>query len=47
LRLIKIAGSYMRQAKARLKDAEEALPDKNYPYAVRLSQECLELSKLR
>jgi len=42
--LLRIAKSYMRQAKARLKDAEEALEELNYPYAVRLSQECVELS---
>jgi HEPN domain-containing protein len=33
----------MRQAGARLKDAKEALSDGNYPYTVRLSQECVEL----
>lgn len=33
----------MRQAGARLEDAEEAYPERNYPYAVRLSQECVEL----
>lgn len=33
----------MRQAEARLKDAEEAYPEENYPYTVRLSQECVEL----
>jgi len=44
LQLLKIARSYLRQAKARLEDAKEALPETNYPYAVRLSQECVELS---
>jgi len=44
LKLIKIAKSYLRQAKARLKDAKEAFLESNFPYAVRLSQECVELS---
>jgi len=44
LKLLKVAESYLRQAKARLEDAEEAYPKTNYPYAVRLSQECVELS---
>lgn len=43
MRLIKIAEAYLHQAEARLKDAEEAYPEKNYPYTVRLSQECVEL----
>lgn len=34
----------MRQAEARLRDAKDALSEENYPYAVRLSQECVELS---
>ncbi len=42
--MLKIAKAYLRQAKARLKDAKEALLEANYPYAVRLSQECVELS---
>ncbi len=42
--MLKIAKSYLRQAKARLKDAKEAMQEKNNPYAVRLSQECVELS---
>jgi len=42
--LLKVARSYLRQAKARLEDAKEALPETNCPYAVRLSQECVELS---
>lgn len=42
--MLKIAQSYLRQAKARLEDAKEALPESNHPYAVRLSQECVELS---
>jgi len=32
MRLIKIAEAYLHQARARLKDAEEAYPEKNYPY---------------
>jgi len=44
LKLLKVAKSYLRQAKARLKDAKEAFLESNYPYAVRLSQECVELS---
>lgn len=43
MKLIKIAMSYMRQAEARLEDSKEAYPEKNYPYTVRLSQECVEL----
>ena len=43
MRLIKIAEAYLHQAGARLKDAEEAYPERNYPYTVRLSQECVEL----
>jgi HEPN domain-containing protein len=34
----------LRQAKARLDDAIDALQEGNHPYAVRLSQECVELS---
>jgi HEPN domain-containing protein len=41
--LIKIALAYLRQAKARLEDAKEAINEGNHPYAVRLSQECVEL----
>jgi len=33
----------MRQAEARLKNAEEAYAERNHPYAVLLSQECVEL----
>lgn len=44
LELFRIAKSYLRQAEARLRDAEDALSEENYPYAVRLSQECTELS---
>jgi len=44
LRRIQLASSLLRQAEARLKDAGEARDDGNHPYAVRLSQECVELS---
>lgn len=44
LKLIRLARAYLRQAEARLKDAREAYEEANYPYAVRLSQECVELS---
>jgi HEPN domain-containing protein len=44
LRSIRVAQSYLRQAKARLEDAVDAVKKKNHPYAVRLSQECVELS---
>lgn len=43
MRLIKLAFSYLRQAEARVRDAEDAYDDKNYPYTVRLSQEAVEL----
>jgi len=42
--LLRVAKAYLRQAGARLKDARDALLEGNYPYAVRLSQECVELS---
>ena len=38
-----LAKSYIRQAKERLKHAEEALNNRNYPYVVRQSQEAVEL----
>lgn len=44
MRYIRVAKSYLRQAKARLDDANDALREENHPYAVRLSQECVELS---
>jgi len=44
LRLIDVARSYLRHAEARLRDAQEALAEGLYPYALRLSQECVELS---
>jgi len=43
LRLVMIARSYIKQAGARLDDAYDAYKEGNYPYAVRLSQECVEL----
>lgn len=43
MRLIRLAESYMRQAGARLDNAEIAYAGGNHPYAVRLSQECVEL----
>ena len=39
-----LAKSYLKQANRRLKNAEEAFREKDYPYAVRQSQECVELS---
>lgn len=44
MRSLRVAESYLRQARARLEDALDAMRDENYPYAVRLSQECVELS---
>jgi len=44
LNLLGLAASYLRQAKDRLEDARGALRSRNHPYAVRLSQECVELS---
>lgn len=44
MRLVRLASSYMRQALSRLEDAEDSLREGNYPYALRLSQECVELS---
>jgi len=43
-KIIMLASAYLRQAYSRLKDAKDALNDKNYPYALRLSQEAVELS---
>ncbi|MBS7626803.1 HEPN domain-containing protein [Candidatus Bathyarchaeota archaeon] len=43
-RMFKIAAAYLQQARSRLKDAAGALKDGNYPYSLRLSQECVELS---
>ena len=36
--------SYLRQAEDRLETATKALEKGNYPYAVRQSQECVELA---
>lgn len=44
MRRTRLASSLLRQAEARLKNAGEAGDDGNHPYAVRLSQECVELS---
>jgi len=44
LKLVSVARSYLRQAEARLKDAEEALAEGLNAYALRLSQECVEMS---
>ena len=44
MRSIRVAKSYLRQAKARLDNAVDSVRDGNHPYAVRLSQECVELS---
>ncbi|MEM4186250.1 MAG: HEPN domain-containing protein [Candidatus Caldarchaeum sp.] len=43
LNLAKIAKAYIRQAGDRLDDAKRALERGNYPYTLRLSQECVEL----
>lgn len=44
MRSLRVARSFLRQAEARLEDAEDAHGEGNHPYAVRLSQECVELS---
>lgn len=44
MNLLEVASSYLRQAEPRLKDAKEAFEEGRLPYALRLSQECLELS---
>lgn len=44
MKMLRLAKSYMRQASARMEDAQKALKDENYPYGVRLSQEAVELS---
>lgn len=44
MRSLRVARSFLVQAGARLEDAEDARVEVNYPYAVRLSQECVELS---
>ncbi|GBC71983.1 hypothetical protein HRbin02_01772 [Candidatus Calditenuaceae archaeon HR02] len=42
--LLKLARAYLRQADDRLADAARALEKGNHPYALRLSQESVELS---
>jgi HEPN domain-containing protein len=37
MKILEIARSYLKQAEARLKDAEEALEEGLYAYALRLS----------
>ena len=44
MNLVEVAASYLRQAEPRLKDAKDAMEEGRLPYALRLSQECLELS---
>jgi HEPN domain-containing protein len=44
LNLRELALGYLRQAEARLEDAKDALSEGNNAYALRLSQECVELS---
>lgn len=39
-----MAKAYLHQAESRLRAAEHALTEGNFPFAVRLSQECVELS---
>ncbi|MFQ6128617.1 MAG: HEPN domain-containing protein [Thermoplasmata archaeon] len=41
---MELARSYLRMSRARLSDSREALQDKIYPYALRLAQECTEMS---
>lgn len=40
---LKLAEAYLKQARDRLEDARRALERGNNPYALRLSQECVEL----
>ena len=42
--MLEVASSYLRQAEPRLEDAKEAMEEGRPAYALRLSQECLELS---
>lgn len=42
--MLQVSESFLRQAHARLRDAEGALKEGLNPYALRLSQECVELS---
>jgi len=41
---VTMAKAYLRQARERLRHANEALEGGNYPYVVRQSQEAVELS---
>lgn len=44
MKLIRIAEAFLRQAGARLRDAQQALEEALNAYSLRLSQECVELS---
>ena len=44
MKLVEMAEAYLRQASFRLRYAGDALRAGNHPYALRLSQECVELS---
>lgn len=44
MRNTEMARTYLEQAKARLETAKRAYEDRNYAFAVRQSQECVELS---
>jgi len=44
MKLLEVSKALLRQAKARLDDGRGALQDENFPYCVRLSAECVELS---
>lgn len=44
MNLSELAVGYLKQAEARLADARDALAEANNAYALRLSQECVELS---
>lgn len=43
MNLRELARGYLLQAEARLDDATDAIGDRNFAYALRLSQECVEL----
>jgi len=44
MKLLEVSKALLRQAEARLEDGRGALHDENFPYCVRLSAECVELS---
>lgn len=44
MKLVELAKSYLKMSEARLSDSKGALEDKIYPYALRLAQECTEMS---